>query len=421
MIKTAKNKIHEISKKYGKKIGLDLSYFVKNGFWVFLRQIVTLSAGLLLSITFARFTSQEVLGQYQLILSTIAIVSLFSIPGLNNSLLQAAAKSFDGDYKKVVKKSFIWSLLGVPALLIWGAYYYFSKDQTLGLSLMASSIFFPFFYAPNTWDSFLQGKKRFDVSAKYSITQSVVNLLATVSVIFLSHGNLFFIVLMYLASYTFFNVFYYFKSFKFISNSNTDKDTIEYGWFLTKLNIFSVIADNFDKMAVGIFLGAKELAVYFMGITVVKIIFDFSKTLHSIFAPKIAVYDTAKFKNYLKLFFAIAPFTIIIYFLLPVVIPLLFSNEYVQSVRLSQISIIFLPFIFVNLFYLSHFLYYVKNKKLFAWHTVILYSSKIIFMIPLMIYFGTKGLAFMFGFQAVLSLLILIGLNYKFKSPSFRN
>ncbi len=421
MIGNLRAGLYSISKKYGDKAGLDLPYFVKNGFWVFLRQGVTLSAGLLLSIAFARFASQEVLGQYQLILSIIAIVSLFSIPGLNTSVMQAAARSFDGDYKKAVRKSFIWSLLGVPALLILGAYYYFSKGQALGLSLMVSSVFFPFFYAPNTWDSFLQGKKRFDVSTKYSITQSAVNLLATVSVILLSRGNLFLIILMYLVSYTFFNVFYYFKSFKFISNNNTDKDTIKYGWFLTKLNFFSVIADNFDKMAVGIFLGTKELAVYFLGITVVKIIFDFSKTLQSIFAPKIAVYNTAKFKNYLILFLAMIPIAAIIYAILPELMRILFSDKYFKSINLTRIAIIFLPFVFVNLFYLSHFIYYVKNRKLIAFHSVAWSVLRIALMIPLLIYFREKGLAFMFGFQTVLSLMILLVLNEIFRRKNICN
>lgn len=148
MIQKTQEKIFILSRKYGRKFGLDLPYFVKNGFWVILRQGVGAITGLALSVAFARLATQEVFGQYQFILSILSIVSILSIPGLNTSIIRSAARGCDGDYKEVVRVSFIWSLLGVPALLIIGGYYYIYQSHPLGIALMISSIFFRFFTLP---------------------------------------------------------------------------------------------------------------------------------------------------------------------------------------------------------------------------------------------------------------------------------
>ena len=182
MIKKIQQKIYDFSLLYGKKLGLDLPYFVKNGFWMTLRQIVILLSGMAVSIIFARIASKDIYGNYQLFISIFSIVSILSIPGLNNSIVNSVSRGNDGDYSVVVKKSFFWSLIGIPVLLILGAFY-FHINKSLGISLMVSSIFFPFYYAPNTWNAFLQGKRKYSLISIYSSVQSVANALATILVI----------------------------------------------------------------------------------------------------------------------------------------------------------------------------------------------------------------------------------------------
>ena len=82
MIKKIENKIFNITEKWGKKVNLDMSYFVKNGFWMALRQIVIIISGLIVSIFFTRIATKEIYGNYQFFVSIFSIRSLnkFSIP-----------------------------------------------------------------------------------------------------------------------------------------------------------------------------------------------------------------------------------------------------------------------------------------------------------------------------------------------------
>ncbi|MDR3583400.1 MAG: oligosaccharide flippase family protein [Candidatus Pacebacteria bacterium] len=397
MIKKTREKIYVLSQRWGGRLGLDLPYFVKNGFWVALRQGAGVVAGLALSVTFARLASQEVYGQYQFVLSVLSIVSILSIPGLNLSITQSAARGHDGDYKEVVKVSFLWSLLGIPALLAVGAYYYATRSHPLGIAFMITAIFFPFFYAPNTWDSFLQGKGRFDVVTKYGIVQSMVNALATMVVIFFSRTSLIPIIMMYLVSYTFFNGYFYWRSLRYIENGKKDKDVFRYGWFMNKINFLGVIAANIDSVLVGIFLGPVNLAVYAIVSLVSNRLSALLKSFFSVIFPKIAQSEKS-FSELLKIhrskvaFFVFFSFvsSAIFYAFIPGVNQLLFGDKYAPFFSLSRIFFISIFFYFSTAF----FGYYVNAVKdnLSIWLSgPVFYVIKIIINFYLIFYYHLIG------------------------------
>lgn len=366
MIKEQQEKIYRFSKRWGDKLGLDLPYFVKNGFWVVLQQGVGTLSGVALYVVFARLSTQEVFGQYQFILSIFSVVSILSIPGLNTSIIRSVARGYDGDYKKVVKVSFFWSLLGVPALLIVGAYYYWFQSHPLGIALMLSSVFFPFFYAPNTWDSFLRGKGRFDVSTKYGIIQSAMNALVTIVVVFFFRNNLIAIVVTYLVSFTFFNGYYYWRSLSYMENEKKDGEVFKYGWFLTKINVLGVIAGNIDSLLVGVILGPIDLAIYTVVSLVSNRLSSVLGSFLSIIFPKIAQ-SKQSFSMLVKvhkrkmIFLMLFSFlvAVLFYILIPDVNRILFGNKYIQSFPLSRIF-----FISIFLSFPTAFLgYYISASK----------------------------------------------------------
>lgn len=396
--------------RWGKKISLDLPYFVKNGFWAIIRQVALLSSGLLLFVVFARLTSQEIFGEYQLILSIMLLVSIVSIPGLNTSVLKSVAEGFEGDYRKSVRYSFIWSLAGIPIFIILGIYYYVFRDHGIGLALMVVSVFFPFIYAPNTWDYFLQGKKRFDVATKYCIAQASINALAMLAIIFISPNNIVLIITVYLISYAFFSVVLYYRSLKYVENDKCDKNILKYGMFLTKLSALGFITANIDKILIGIFLSPASLAVYGVGILFAKQLQDNTKSLMAISTPKQIEYKHLLLRHYIYLFLGGVVITVISLFIIKFIIPLLFSEKYASSIFISQISILFYPFFIISTIYKNQFLFSNKKKILFR-ESIISPLVKVIMTVILLPLFGIGGLAFLFGFQYVIIFAVLFVLN----------
>jgi len=394
-----------------RKIGMNLDYFLKNSIWTGMGQIVSIVAGLILSIAFARLLNEQTFGQYQFFISILSIISIISLPGFSTSIFQSTARGCDGSYKKATKTSFIWSLLGIPILVIVGAYYYIYQHQILGLSLMLASVFFPLIYVPTIWKSFLQGKERFDLCNKYSSLQAIINTSVLITTIFLLRDNLLAIVVIYLISLSVFNTLWFVKSLKYIKNKKIDKEVISYGWFLTKMRIVSLIAAHADKVIIGIFLGPVELAIYVIGTNFAKKFFELIKSFFTIASPKISRANTVSIKLYSIVFIAASTMAVILYFSFPFLVALLFSDKYKDSIFLSQLVILFCPFFALNVLYKNHFLFYIRNKSIIFYESIAFPIIKILLMIPLLSYFNIKGLAFLIGFQHLLDICILYVLH----------
>jgi O-antigen/teichoic acid export membrane protein len=397
--------------KLSNKFHLDLAFLFKNGIWTVLRQVVVLTTSLFLSVAMARLLSQELFGKYQLFLSILSIVAVFSLPGLNTSVTRSVARGYEGSYQKSVRRSLVWSLLGMPILVIVGIYYYKTGDLALGWSLMASAVLFPLMYAHNTWDSFLQAKERFDVAMKYSSIQSVISVLLMLVVVFLSPENLLVIIITYLVLNTYFNIQWYLSSKKYISNSKVDGETIPYGKFLTKIGVIGIIASQIDKIIVGFFIGPAELAIYSIGLSLSRRIYDFLKSFLSIYTPRISKFNTLNYSKYLQIFVIFSLVGLLSYLLMPLVIRILYTTKYDAAILVGQLSIIFLPFFALNSFYKNHILFYLKNEKVLRQESVIFPVVKMLLMIPLAAFWGIYGLAFIAGFQYLIDQSLLYWLS----------
>lgn len=414
MIERAKAKIKEYEKRYQ----LDLSYFIKNGFWVYLRQAISMITALVVSVIFARLATKEVFGQYNFILALLAVFSILSIPGLNIAVLQSVARGYDGSYKKAVKTSFIWSLLGIPALLGAGAYCYYYNTQIIGICLMMSSIFFPFFNAPNTWNSFLQGKKRFDIAAKYGSLQATINAIAMITILFANANHLILIFATYLVSSTLLTCLLFWKSLSYIENDVQDNECIGYGYFITTTNIVGTIANNIDKILIGSLLGAPELAVYAIGIAIPTRIKNFLKTGWSPFTPKFCQEENTmgqvleKVKRFILPSILIVSSGALLYWLfIGDVILLLFGEKYIDTIIYSKVLLLMI-LISIPASFLGHFAQAKKNKKAIIGGYHVFPFVKLFIMCSFIYMWGIMGAVWALNLStAVQVVLILAGMK----------
>jgi O-antigen/teichoic acid export membrane protein len=421
MTDSFKLKIHNWLLALGTRMGIDLGYFVKNGFWMSLHQLVDISIGIVFFALFARLASQETFGYYQFILAVFSLVSVVSIPGLNTSILREVSRGNDGEYIPAVRKSFLWSLIGLPLIVLLGAYYYLFISHELGLIIMTASIFFPFFYAPNTWNSFLLGKCEYKKFTLFGITQSFLNTSVTLSVVYLSHGNAFLIISAYLLTCSLGNVAFYYKSLASLSNSRNSGEAMPYGWFLTKINFFNYAADNIDKFIIGFLLSPVMLAAFSVVSTLPFRLRMLVKSVFSIAFPKMAQ-DSFEAKDFLKtrkgklvaLFFSL--FSIAAgagyFFLIVPVSSLIFGDQYQEYYHYGKyftvLVIMHMPLVFVT--------WYLQAKKMshsIAFVNVTSFSIKIVSLVIGIKLWGIAGAIWMYNMNTFLLLLLYIGAIYQ--------
>ena len=369
MFGTLKDRLNEYSQRYQ----IDLAYVIKNEFWVYLGQGVLLIVGLAAAVACARLAPKEVYGQYNFIFAILAIVALVSIPGLNNAVLRSVARGNDGNYTAAVKTKFLWSLVGIPVLLGAGAYFYYYSTPIIGICLMISSVFFPFIYALDIWNSFLQGKRRFDLIAKYGSIQSTVSAVAIVAILLLKPTHLVLIVVTHLAVTAFLTCLLYRRSKKYIENKVEDSECKRYGYFLTTTNVVICLVQNIDKILIGILLGAPQLATYSIAVLIPREIRTLLKSGWAPFMPKFSQ-DEVKMKQIrekakrliLPLALATLVGSLLYWFFIDDIILLLFSTKYAESIVYSRILLLFILASIVGEF-LSRFTIAKKDTKAIVW------------------------------------------------------
>lgn len=357
-----------------------------------------MGTALLISVTFTHLAPKEIYGQYNLIMSFLSLFALFSMPGLNNSVLRSTARGYDGSYKKAVKMSFMWSLVGIPVIFITGVYYYFYINQISGICLMIACIFFPFLNAPNTWDSFLQGKKRFDLTAKYAIAIHIMNAIFTITILFLTPNNVISIFITYGTVNVVLVCFCYFRSFKYIENDLEDDECLHYGYFLTASNVLGTIANNIDNIIVGMLLGPIDLATYAIATRVPLLVKDFTKFFWAPFTPEICkdevtlsnVFDYIGRKFIMGFLVLVFVGSVIYWFFVGDVIIFLFGSNYADSAYFAQILLL-MVLISIPTIFLSTFCIVKKDRKAIVVNSYIFPFVKVFIMGLSIYYYGLLG------------------------------
>ena len=88
----------------------------------------------------------------------------------------------------------------------------------------------------------------------------------------------------------FFNLLYYKKSKNMIVNTKVENDTIAYGKSLTKVSIFSILINQFDKIIIG-FFDIELLAAYLIAIKLIDVVKKGVKSFYVVSFPKFAKFQ----------------------------------------------------------------------------------------------------------------------------------
>ena len=275
----------------------DMVYLVKNGSWLFSKDVIGAFIALGLSVVFANYLPKEVYGEYKYILSIVAIITVTALPGLNLALTQSVARGYEGTVCKVFQTKLLWAFLGSLCLAMLGGYYYINGNTVLAVSFFIAGIGMPVMEASQIFAPFLNGKKYFPIATKYSLLSLFITSLALgLAVIYTNKTWI--ILFVYFVAYSATRYYYYRRSInKYPPNNQLDPDVIKYGKELSYVQVFTKIANNIDKLIIFHFFGAAEVAVYMFAILLPKYIKKIFKHTNSLALPKISQKQDAVIKK----------------------------------------------------------------------------------------------------------------------------
>lgn len=356
-----KDRLYNLAKKYSSKVGLDLPYFIKGGFWLSIGQFFGTLKGFILSIVFANLLSKEVFGEYSFVMTVLGIAGIFALPGMGVAVVQAVAKGYEGTYFRALKEVFKWSWLGSLLLLGFSIYeYLYGRFDVMLIFLILSSIF-PFYSVSGFYPNLLNGKKRFDILTKLSSFFNIISTILIVLTVYFTKSVFWIVVITVLVQILINGYFSLFYAKKFVKNNEIDERSIEFGKSISYSQAFSNIANSFDSLIIAYFLGFSDLAIF----KIVTLLPNQIKMLANAFSPmllpKIASKDMGKkdLMKHFKKFFLIVIFLILIYW---IGAPFIFKWFYPQYYDYVWLSMIF-HLSFISFLSIIPYNYLIKEKK----------------------------------------------------------
>lgn len=242
---------------------IDAHYFLSGGFWSVTNNLIAILGGTITSILFAHNLTETDYGTYKYILGLATIVSVFSLSGLGQSILQASTKWLTY-YRSVIRISFFYNIATFTLCLIGAIYYFVSQNTTLTIGFLLIGIFQPFINTFQFTPQFLYAQKKFKEATKVQIFKTILTSSANILCIIYTQ-NILILVAVYLLSLSLSHLitYYYFKS--------PDKNEIPYKEMVRFLsyakhtsvrNIIVEIAFRIDTIIIFQQLGATQLAIF---------------------------------------------------------------------------------------------------------------------------------------------------------------
>ena len=232
-----------------------------NVFWSNANTFISSAFGLLTSALLFRVAGKEVYGEYLFVLGIFGLLLVFSIPGVRTVIFRTIAQGSDGVYSRATRFSFIWSLTGIPLLVITGGIVYLFKARSSGIALILSAFFFPVVTSLENWIPFLKAQARFKKLFFYNLARFLVKLITLAGILSITK-NLVAIVITHFVAIGGLNILYY-----LITLTSRRNNIIETGWkkqsyALTVMDLSSLAFGQVDIVLIGFLLPFEALAIY---------------------------------------------------------------------------------------------------------------------------------------------------------------
>jgi O-antigen/teichoic acid export membrane protein len=349
------------------KLQIDVKYFLKNGTWSSLVQFTQMVSGIVIAMVLTRVLTQELYGYYGFLFSIFSLLGLLSITEMARSVFRSSAKGEAGNLAEIFWFRFKWSLLGTAIMIGLGVWYFHQANDILGWGFLVLSLFFPFYFAPGMWKSFLEGEKNFKTSFYYYLVVSLFKTVATILAAYFYRDYVVAIIFFSLASFCLVNIYFYLKVLKKAKKHKVSKETIDYGFYLTKMSFLANVANYFDRMLLGFFMAPSIFAVYSIALVPSETFGGFLKALLNTTIPKFidAGYERS-IKKMFKTLKWILPLLVVGIFIAivctPYAILFVFTPKYEQSILWAQIMLLSTFFMFLEGLFYNLNMAYAKRK-----------------------------------------------------------
>lgn len=134
---------------------------LKSALYINALRVIQIILSLATTYYLVRALSKDSYGEYHFILTCVGILTVFSLQGLNDSIMQAIARGFAGTYRKAVPIAFLGSFAGSAFLAGMAGWNFIQGRNELAWGFIIAALLFPFTQGLTQWRSVNIGSENF--------------------------------------------------------------------------------------------------------------------------------------------------------------------------------------------------------------------------------------------------------------------
>ena len=308
-----------------------------SAFFLGASQLLSILIGLVTTVIWTRTVNPEIFGQYKVILSIISFVGTFTFLGAGQSALMSASSGADGNFPILAKKKLLFNLFGSFVLILFVVYFSFvSPKPSISISLIIGSLIYPIYNLSDIWYSWLNGKKRFKSLAFQRSLTAFIALLSSVLFCFTDKTSVIISIVIYMVLISIQNIFVFSDCHCTTINTIVDKASLRFGSKASFAFLFNSLL-SLDYVLFNRIFPADQVALYAVVLVIPEILKTILKVLGQLVSPKVFSGSpiTLLWHDLSRPFFKLLIISFIVgivgFYLIPLLIPLLFSNTYLVA------------------------------------------------------------------------------------------
>jgi len=343
--------------------------------------------GLLMSVALTRLLSVSEYGEYRYLFTIFIIVSFFSLPSSTNAIIRFVPQGFDWSYISLTNLRVKFSLLGSAFFLCIAIVSIFYEKIGSPFIFIIFAICFPIFNSMDLFEYYLQSKIKFKKLNYLQVLRALLRFIFTILICWFTKSAIYTLIT-FIAVTCIFNLISYVHIKNYFSIKNCKKEfkkekqkVKSMAINLSLVGLLPMVSTYIDKIAIAKYINTESLAIFTIGILLGETVNGLFKGLLSTLNPKLVNYKIKKW-HYFIIFSSGTFFGLVISYIMPLVIYLLYGDKYISSAIYANIIFLSLGIHLVSILYHNQLLFN-KNKPL----KIVYYGESVISVIKIALVF----------------------------------
>lgn len=275
-----------------RRFGFDVNFYSDSVSWMLFSHVGVVLRGLATTFLMARWLPKETLGQFRFLLAIFSLAGIFSLTGLNSSVVKGITKNDPIIGWLALRRILQFSPLGSLLLCLAALERYMHHEPTIALAMLATALIFPLYSIAGLYGPIMTGKEQIPRLAKTSLLNNILFTLCFL-VVLLSSRNLLTLVFAYFGFDVLLRGFITWREFKHLPKHGDGSAHLRLGSHLTAIGAVQALATQLDQILIQRFAGYSVLADFNIATLIPEQLKDLAGSINNIVLQRFSKYRSS--------------------------------------------------------------------------------------------------------------------------------